>query len=328
MSSIFEMGDRVVLHISNPYPRSMLVHCALLFSSSLLLLHQGDAMSTKKMVALDLDGTLLNGDHRLSSGSIEKLRELTHLGVIVCLASGRSGPAMYPLVEELALPAAKSYTVSYNGAVAFEFSKDDTKPRVLFSRPLEKDRVDALISFAEQNGLLAQVYVGDDIFVCCKSPAHEDLCRRYSILTGCSHTYLKDGYGDPVDRSNVAKLLLMTDDPDEVVRAVSNDDAGRHTTIVRGSPPFFVECLHPEVCKGLGLQRLCEKLGVALEDVVAFGDGDNDIEMIRTVGLGIAMKNARHTLKEVADMTTTLDNTQDGVAACLDQLQTDGVLPR
>lgn len=120
----------------------------------------------------------------------------------------------------------------------------------------------------------------------------------------------------------------MTDDPDAVLAAVQAEmeQQGITATVVRGSPPFFVEILNERVCKGAGLRRLCERLGVDLANVVAFGDGDNDIEMIQEVGLGIAMKNARPTCKAVADRVTDLDNDNDGVAACIGKLQTEGVL--
>ena len=93
-----------------------------------------------------------------------------------------------------------------------------------------------------------------------------------------------------------------------------------------GSPPFFVEVLHPDVHKGAGLERLCGAIGMPLSDVAAFGDGDNDIEFLATAGVGVAMANARPPLKAVADVVLERSNDEDGVAHALRELERDGSL--
>lgn len=288
---------------------------------------------TKKLLALDLDGTLLNDQHAISQRSAAKLHELALQDVVVVLASGRSGPAMYHLVESLKLPAESTYTVAYNGAIGYRFpsgfsAASAQQKEVVFEQPLDSGCVDFLIAFAQREGLLAQVYVGDEIFVCCKSDEHFKFAQRYTELTSCKHTFIDDDY-EAVPRNHVPKCLLMTDDPDTVAAKVKAAmmSHGVTATIVRGSPPFFVEVLNDSVCKGAGLQRLCKMLGFELSQVVAFGDGDNDVEMLRMVGLGVAMANARPTLKAVADRITSLTNDDDGVAACIQELQAEGLLP-
>ena len=96
--------------------------------------------------------------------------------------------------------------------------------------------------------------------------------------------------------------------------------------VIRGSPPFFVEVLHGDVSKGAGLVQLCASLGVPATEVVAFGDGDNDIEFLQEAGLGLAMANARQVLKDVADGVTERSNDQDGVAHELERLVAEGLL--
>ena len=82
--------------------------------------------------------------------------------------------------------------------------------------------------------------------------------------------------------------------------------------------------LHPEVTKGAGLRRLCAALGVGLEQVVAFGDGDNDIEFLQLAGHGLCMKNGRETAKAAANGITSLSNDEDGVAHELRRLLGEG----
>jgi len=95
--------------------------------------------------------------------------------------------------------------------------------------------------------------------------------------------------------------------------------------MIRGSPhPFFVEFLRPGCCKGTGLAKLCEAIGISLENVAAFGDGDNDKEMLQLAGLGVAVKNARDVTKASADIVLELTNDQDGVAEFIAKLAREG----
>ena len=127
-------------------------------------------------------------------------------------------------------------------------------------------------------------------------------------------------------------MLLMTDDPDGVLSTVREAQASgalpSRLASIRGSPPFFVEILAAGVYKGSGLTKLCTARGVALDDVIAFGDGENDLEFVRDAGLGIAMKNGRNAVKQVAKRVTSHTNAQDGVAHELSMLQAEGVLPK
>ncbi|KAH8052276.1 phosphatase [Aureococcus anophagefferens] len=113
-------------------------------------------------------------------------------------------------------------------------------------------------------------------------------------------------------------MLLMTDDPDAVLAKVLAAQASgalpAALTPIRGSPPFFVELLRGDVCKGNGLKRLCELRGIDAADAVAFGDGENDVEFVSFAGVGIAMKNGRDAVKAVADRVTSSTNGEDGVA--------------
>ena len=285
----------------------------------------GEVSSLKKMVALDLDGTLLNREHRVTEVSKKKLAELVELGTMIVVASGRSGPAMYGIVEYLGLESDKMFAVAYNGACAYEFPRgyrEGDATKILFEKCVDDGTVEAVLRFAETRGLLVQVYEGNEIIVHCKTDEHRDFTKRYSALTGCRHTHV-DAYGT---RSQVLKMLVMTDDPDRVVDELRRSPIpGAH--VIRGSPPFFVEILHEDVCKGNGLRRLCRQVGLDLTDVIAFGDGDNDLEFLQVAGLGVAMRNGRDLVKNAADRITDFDHHDDGVARYLQLLQDEGFLP-
>ena len=307
----------------------------------------------KKLVAFDLDDTLLNPEHRLTQPTLDKLRELDGLGVSIVFATGRSAPAVYEHVAALGilntLPC-----VLYNGAVCYAFpqpcdSAKDAAARKeeLFSLGIDLADAAAVCAFAAERDLLVQYYVGDHIYVRPTCDEHRDLVRRYHELTGASHTTV-DEY--PLTESP-AKMLLMTDDPDGVLAIVREAQASgalpSGLASIRGSPPFFVEMLGTGVYKGSGLAKLCERRGIAMDDVIAFGrarrpfrasasaapqdnhagDGENDVEFVRDAGLGVAMKNGRDAVKSVAGRVTARTNAEDGVAHELSMLQAEGVLP-
>ncbi len=93
----------------------------------------------------------------------------------------------------------------------------------------------------------------------------------------------------------------MTNNADEIIQSANDCLPQSDVTIIKGSPnPFFVEFLRADVNKGAGLRKLCNYLGVPLEEVVAFGDGDNDKEMLSYAGLGCAVKNAKEIAKNAA----------------------------
>lgn len=288
----------------------------------------------KKMVAFDMDGTLLNPEHRLTQPTLNKLRELDDLGVSIVFATGRSAPAAYEHVAALGIKNTLP-CVLYNGAVCYAFPQPCTdaadaaaRKEELFSSGIDISEAATVCAFAAAHNLLVQYYVGDHIYVRPTCDEHRDFVRRYHELTGASHTTI-DEY--PLTESP-AKMLLMTDDPDGVLAVVREAQASGALTSglasIRGSPPFFVELLATGVDKGSGLARLCAARGVALDDVVAFGDGENDIEFLRDAGLGVAMLNGRDAVKQVAKRVTARTNAEDGVAHELAALQAEGGLPK
>lgn len=100
-----------------------------------------------------------------------------------------------------------------------------------------------------------------------------------------------------------AKLLLLANNVDPILEESGRRFGSDRFTIIRGSPdPYFVEFLKVGITKGEGVRILCENLGLQLDQVVAFGDGDNDAEMLQYVGHGCAMKNAKDPAKDAANV--------------------------
>eukprot|EP01040_Poterioochromonas_malhamensis_P012328 gene12328-13479_t len=134
--------------------------------------------------------------------------------------------------------------------------------------------------------------------------------------------FLKTTFFGNVTKCKVpqAKILRLTPNPDEIIshaRASLPEDL----TIFRGSPdPFFVEILKFSVTKGGGLQRMCDFLGIGIHEVAAFGDGDNDKEMLELAGYSCAPSNAKIVAKNAAKKVSLLSNDDDYVAVELENL--------
>ncbi|KAK3260131.1 hypothetical protein CYMTET_30898 [Cymbomonas tetramitiformis] len=199
------------------------------------------------LVALDLDGTTLNTDHELSPLTKSTLRQLCADGVMVSIATGRSINAIRPVVKELALPV-EMPVVCFNGACGVMCRSDGTSSD-LFSTSLSLEATKAVLELAAQLGLMAQYYVGDDVFAAPTCEAHHELLQKYATLTGHPQTIV-DTY-DTLLSTLPSKILILGPSPDVILDAAGSSQGLADVHLIRGSPdPFFVEFLPPGVCKG------------------------------------------------------------------------------
>lgn len=140
-----------------------------------------------------------------------------------------------------------------------------------------------------------------EIFACPQNEEHQALLAKYAFLAAKPQVVVEN-YEHVIDQGLPSKLLVLTNDGHAIATAARQRFSNNEFNIILGSPdPFFVEFLRPDASKGAGLVELCKHLGVAMEDVVAFGDGENDKEMLRFAGRGVAMKNAKQPAKDAAN---------------------------
>ena len=193
----------------------------------------------------------------------------------------------------------------------------------VFNNALTLEAVRDLIRMTNEENLVLQFYNGEtgEVFVNPKpgNKEHLALVKRYGDLVGKPQTIVDD-YEDMLTAGILpVKILALT--PENKVDEVLAKPLSVELHRIRGSPfPFFVEYLMPGNTKGTAITALCQHLGVSLSEVVAFGDGENDAEMLEAVGLGVAMKNARPKAKESAHEITSYTNDDDGVARHLEVL--------
>jgi hypothetical protein len=304
-----------------------------------------------RMVAFDLDGTLLGPDHKISDYSVQYLRSLHQKGLIISIATGRSPAAIAEVIRRLNLDFPSPHSLGFpivttNGAKGIHVCHDTTlevgekkegdgnpmidgrmKVTELFHQPVPLDLARKTLKVAKDIGCVTNYYIGHDIYAQVLEDWHLEATKKYSNLTGVDFTYCKDDYQEAMQRGLPSKLLVLCEPHtiDDTFQKV-DEALGHEAKVIRGSPPFFVEVLNKNVNKGNGLQLLCESLGVDISECIAFGDGDNDIEFIVKAGLGVAMINARDTVKEIADAITDHSNHEDGAIRMLQRLESENKL--
>jgi len=263
-----------------------------------------------KLVAIDLDDTLLRSDLTVSEHTVAVLRQVRDLGVAVTISTGRMFSSARPFAEQLEFDVP---LITYGGALV----KNAGSGEVLYNRPLEPEVARRVIRFARERKVQVNFYLlnGED----------DEL---YAELT----TYWGENYGRfsrvlfnrvpdleaLLERGNPLKLLLIDEEPavDRFLLELRGQ-LGEQAHFAK-SKPRFLEVDHPEATKGRALQELAAWLQVERSQVLAIGDSYNDIEMLEFAGLGIAVANAPPEVRRRAGHVTA-SNDKDGVAQALER---------
>ena len=261
-----------------------------------------------KLIALDMDGTLLREDKTISSITQEAIQKAKEKGVKIVLASGRPVEGIQRYLEQLNLISGEDFVVSYIGAIV-----QNTKTKEVVSRTVLKGAdLHELYALSRELGVNIHAFSQEG----CITPK----LTKYSILEGEINgiPVVVKNYDEIEDSEEIIKIM-MVEEPEILQEAINNLPEYLHEkyTIVR-SAPFFLEFLNKEVNKGVGVEALANSLGIKREEVICMGDAGNDEHMIRYAGLGVAMENAFEEIKAVADFVTK-SNDEDGVAYVIDQ---------
>ncbi|SMF63921.1 hypothetical protein SAMN05661091_0022 [Paenibacillus uliginis N3/975] len=261
-----------------------------------------------KMIVLDLDDTLLRDDGTLSSRNKQALMAAQEAGVKVVLASGRPTYAMKALAEELDLERFGSYILSFNGAKIINWRSQEEA----FSSTLTPQMAHALYEMSIEEGVSALTYVGDDIV----TASVNEYTLIESQITGMKVVEVSS-FVEAV-QVPVVKVLMVAE-PDKLVLVEEKLKAKLAGQLnVMRSKPFFLEFTEDGVNKGTSLNHLIQQLGIERSEVIAMGDGYNDVAMLEFAGLGVAMGNAPEEIIQLADYVTDT-NMNDGVAKVVEE---------
>lgn len=259
-----------------------------------------------KLIALDIDGTLLNKEKKVTDEVFDAIQAAKEKGVKVVLSTGRPLPGVQTLLKELKLNDDENFVVTFNGGLVQEV----TTQEVISNIEMEYEDFDLIYNeLSKKHNVKIHINTPDSVVV----PYEEH--PKYSVHEANINNIpvVSMSYEDISSDLRFCKVMLI-DEPEmieEIIPKIPKEFYEKYT-IVR-SAPFFLEFLNKKVNKGSGLQALCDKIGVDPSEVIAVGDEENDRHMIEFAGLGVAMGNARDSIKEIANHITET-NENHGVA--------------
>lgn len=258
-----------------------------------------------RLIAIDVDDTLLTDDLTITEGTKEALAEAVRQGCVVTLATGRMHASAVRIAAQLELNVP---IITYQGALI----KNLLDGKVLYERQLPAGVAQEVVRFAQERGLHLQAYVNERLIV----SEDNDKARSYSQVVGVPYEVADDFQS--LAEQETTKLLII-DEPAELDKLlpVLRERFGARAHLTK-SKPNFLEFLHPEATKGAALLHLAAHYGIPREETVAVGDSWNDRELIEAAGLGVAMANAVDSLKEIADYVTRSNN-EEGVRAVVEK---------
>ncbi|NCC79442.1 MAG: HAD family phosphatase [Clostridia bacterium] len=284
-----------------------------------------------KLFVTDLDGTLLNSDHKLSEYSMNAIKTAMDKGIPICIATGRSYNDILEIISELDV---KPYIISSNGASVY-----NTNGEKMYSISIPKDQVREIITYLKAQNLEFEVADDEYTYITQKGLdiLHQELEDVGSVDTKKREELEQDVLGLVLSQGNLKvvpdmEVLLDSIESANSVSSISAYLNKIHKAMERftmdkriltfSSWKYNFEMTSSDTSKGIALKHLCEHLRIDLSDVAVIGDNYNDLSMIKIAGIKGAMGNAVENIKSMADFQAPT-NDEDGAAKFLYKLMED-----
>lgn len=261
-----------------------------------------------KMVALDLDGTLLTTDKKISARNERALKQLTAQGIKVVLCTGRPINAIWKYIEQLGLTDAEDYTITFNGALVIQ----NPLRQVLAKQGMIKADLTLLHDFSAQGGYPMDVLDFDQVY-----PLTDLTPSVYQQMLNANIAFVPQSFEQLADQA-YSKVVMATDPAilDRVTTEITDDMKAQYH-VVR-SQPKILEFLAHDMDKAVGLKALLTHYGWDFTNLMAFGDAENDSGMLQAAQVGVVMANGKPEIKALGT-DVTLTNDEDGVAAFIEK---------
>ena len=270
-------------------------------------------MASYRLLALDMDGTLLTSDKRISPRTAEALRRAAEAGFVVALSTGRTASELTDYHREL--DGVARYGSLLSGGVVRDMERGET----IYRQTIPAELVRRVVDQGLAEGAMVQILTSEVAVM-----THRDVARMPKIGQGVYQDmalrlgYLVDDISAYVDaHADEACKINLHHESQESLAATLRVLEGMPLQLTRGES-VTVEVTPRGVTKAAGLSWLCDYLGMGLEETIVVGDGDNDLEVLGVAGLPIAMGNAVPEVLELADVVVA-DNDHDGIAEVVER---------
>ena len=254
-----------------------------------------------KLLVSDIDGTITDGNGVISAADLDALRDIRQAGITLSLSTGRAARGCHKVLKRF---PSEGFHIFFDGALVC--NADQTE--VIYAKPIEKDLLLEVCGLAQLYRLTLELFSKTDFFVEHESP----LAKGHSELLGFEYTLADFNAlcANGAQETIIMGCLVMPVADEKKFKSLFSEfgDANRLKFSWSMNPArpdiYLVNVIKDDVSKGNALIALCAHLGFSLEEIVAIGDGSNDISLLETAGLAIAMQNAPPELKAVADYVT------------------------
>lgn len=271
-------------------------------------------MSKIKLVAMDLDNTLLDRDKRISKHTEEVLKKAIRQGAYIVPATGRIFKAIPEFLRNI---DGVRYAVCCNGATVY----DQKEGKILYTNHLSKDTTFALFDILEKYHCTYDIYQNGQGYM---EYRYLDHLSDYNVaghlfnLVHATRLPVKDLRAHIEENPyGIEKINTFFDDMDERETARA-ELTQKNIASVSSSLENNIEINQFGCDKGDGLAHLAQHLGLAMDEIMACGDAGNDTMMIKAAGIGVVMENGQPDLKEIANFVTKTNN-EDGVAYAIEK---------
>lgn len=263
-------------------------------------------MGKYKLIAFDLDDTLLNTEKIITPDTKQALLNAQNSGIKLCVASGRLPYGVRPYALELNVLENGGYYFGFNGGAVV-----NSKNEIISTTYLDSKYIEPVYEILRPTNITTMVHKGDVIYADKKVNKYIDV---ESQAVGLPLNTVDD-IAEFVDWK--LHKFLLGGEPEEL-KVVEKELLSRfeNELDIYFSAPWFLEVMPKGINKGIGVEKICRDMNISLDEVIAFGDSGNDISMLKKAGLGVAMGNADESVKKCADyITDTCD--ADGIAKAL-----------
>lgn len=261
-----------------------------------------------KLIAIDLDDTLLNKKKEISSRNVSAINNAVTNNVKIVLATGRPYFRVKPILEKLNLLDDNQVVVTLNGG----YICNATNNKTLYENVLNNQDIVKIIEVINNTKLCFNAYCGDNIY----TEKLEEKIKELPVYDGINFIFKSN---DELKHLNYAHKIIVASSADNITKHKNYIvDKLNDYTVVQ-STPNFLEVLPNNTTKGIGLQEIANIFNYSKDEIMAIGDAENDISMLEFAKYKVAMKNANDSVKKIANFITKSCE-EDGVAFAIEKV--------
>lgn len=264
-----------------------------------------------KLIASDLDGTIINHENSCAKETVEQIERVRKMGVAFAISTGRPIASMFHYLKEWGLDGHVDYIIGSNGGEILDVAKN----KYVITYALEPEVLKDILTLYQDLPMIPTLYAGDVLYVETITDFTTSICKLEGMKEKQGHIH------DLIEKPEIKLMYIVDPENMEMIEKFHADHPDERYIAFK-TAPFLFEFTHPLIAKDVGLRILQEIMHISNDEMMAFGDTTNDIEMLQHVKYGIAMNSGSDDAKSVAfDICGGIE--ENGVANYLKQhLQT------